>query len=202
MSSAQTVFEKSSWWMRLAVCINVHIKPALLNVLHNHIGDPDIIALPCDPHQLCTFLKNNKKKIENLNYLNKDQLKALLPPNGTVDTSQFDVTLLRFLIQTFSGIKNAKGDWRKPDGSDYTIAAYVSRAVDIRNEIFHHGNIQMSEDVFDEIWQRIKIILNWLRYVEDIDPIRTDHLEYVRVQEVMTAGITDFFIFSIFWQYL
>lgn len=195
MISAQTgLFEKKKWWMRLNVCINVHIKPALLNVLHNHVGDPLITGLPCDPHQLCTFLLKNKNKFEKR--LKNDQRAALLPSHGTtVDASQFDVTLIRFLIQTFSGIKNAKGNWKEPDGSDTTIAAYVFRAACIRNEIFHSGNIQISEDVFDDFLKRIETILAGLNYVEDIKPIKTDHLDDVRVQEVMTAGIIDFFIF-------
>lgn len=186
---AQKVFRKSRWWMRLSVCVNVHIKNALLDVLHNRVGDNQINGLTSDPQQLFSFFVKYQHEINNQKgpKLKKEQLEYLFPHNKRVETSQMDVTLVQFLIRKFCHINNAKGNWDAPDNTDNTIAANVHRAVGIRNQIFHCSNIR-SETEFEDIWKRIKDILAGLHYQIDIEPMRTADLDYVRVEKMMMEG--------------
>ena len=46
MDNAPEIFEKSSPWMRLSLCVNIHVKKALLQVVHNDIREPQVTAIP------------------------------------------------------------------------------------------------------------------------------------------------------------
>ena len=190
MASVQDIIKRCSPWMRISICINIHVKKALIDVLHNHIGDPQIQPLPSDPADLYAFLQTNKRKIQKSTVIKEHQRSILLPASGqTVDSSTFDVSLTRFLIQTFSGIRNAKGDWREPDTSDQTIFAYVYRAASMRNSICHDSNIErLNATEFEKKWKQMKEILQGLKYVEEIEPFKTETLDFERYENVILEG--------------
>ena len=108
----------------------------------------------------------------------------------SVDSSSLDISLLRYLIQTFCHIKNAHGKWDEPVPCDKTICAYVYRAANIRNTIFHYSNIEKLDVAkFEEIWEKMKIILTGLKYFEDIEAIKAiEPLDPTKLQGEILQG--------------
>ena len=192
MIETQKAFKESSHWFKLAFCANVHIKNALRRILHNNVNDCTIKRCPSDPEELYQFLQNNKNKIQKSRCIKSEQLSILLPTSTkSVDSSSLDISLLRYLIQTFCHIKNAHGKWDEPVPSDKTICAYVYRAANIRNTIFHYSNIEKLDEIrFEEIWKKMKDILTGLKYFEDIEAIKAiEPLDPTKLQGEILQGI-------------
>ena len=161
-----------------------------MNVMHNKINDPQVTAIPSDPADLYVFFQNNKGRIQRSRFIKEHQKSILLPASvQTVDSSSFEVSLTRFLIQTFCGIRNARGDCREPDTTDQTIFAYVYRAASMRNTICHDSNIErLNATEFEKKWKQMKEILQGLKYVEDIEPFKTETLDFERYENVILEG--------------
>lgn len=60
----ETDIIESQEWCCLSVRINIHIKKALIGILHNTIHDPTITPLPSEPRQLFVFMLTNKNTLE------------------------------------------------------------------------------------------------------------------------------------------
>ena len=176
--------------MRLALCVNIHVKKALLRVAHNDIREPQITAIPSDSMALYTFLQNHKNKIQKSTHIKAHQKSILLPTNSqSVDSSSMDISLIRYLIQTFNGIKNANNDWKEPAPTDQTLCAYVFRAANFRNQICHDNDVdKMDETTFEKKWKELKNIFQGLKYVEDVDDFKTETLDYKKLECVMLEG--------------
>lgn len=173
-------------WLRLAVCTNIHLKKALLSVLHNEINYSIIHGLPTDPKKLCQYLITHKKILDESlkrKILSQDQYSDLLPHQMTVQSSALDITLIRYLIRTFCNISNACNNWKKPAIIDISIAAFVFRAAGIRNKVFHYKNMQTLEEAeFESIWTEMEFILKGLKYTDNIEYLRTEPLDPVSTQ--------------------
>lgn len=182
----QTII-KSQNWCRLAICINHHLKNALIRVLHNDIKDTTITGLPSDPSQLFTFMMKNKSTLDSSlrrKVLKKDQHERLLPHGKMVDSGELDITLIRYLIRTFSGISNLDGNWKEPRGADHSIAAAVFRAADIRNVICHYNNITSLEvKDFEDLWNQIECVLADLSYAVNITELKTTSFDPAGIQD-------------------
>ena len=147
-------------------------------------------AIPSDPADLYAFLQTNRNKIQKSTFIKDDEKAILLPTNiQRVDSSSFDISLIRFLIQTFCGIKNANRDWKKPAPSDQTLCAFVFRAAGLRNRICHNNDVdKLDEPTFEKRWKELKEILQGLKYTVDIEDFKTETLEFEKLKCVILEG--------------
>ena len=172
-------------WCRLAICVNNPVKSALIAILHNTVSDPSYTGLPADPEKLFNYLNSRRNKLKNSKVLKQDQLALLLPKEGKVVSESLDVTILRFLIQTFCKIWNEDGHWKEPRHDDHSIAAGVFRAANMRNRVFHYKDPNAMEDIeFETMWCEIEVILADLCYVEDISDFKVNSLDPVAAKKL------------------
>ena len=97
MSLLANSIEQSGYWLKLSVCINEYINPALLDVLHNDGPNPDptYVGIPRDPKLLYIYLSEPESLhfIEELmrhDIINQCQYELLFPP-GFVETDSHKV---------------------------------------------------------------------------------------------------------------
>ena len=114
------------------VAVNVHIRNALLEVLH----DPQRGEVPSDPEKLFNFfhrqqntIKKLKKKRNQRNkrpILNSNQVALLLPRNKRTFSRDWNIPLICVVIINFSNLPPPKNGWFRPLGSrDFSVSASV-----------------------------------------------------------------------------
>ena len=184
MSTIDDTIMKSQNWLRLAICASEHIRNAVLDVLHNDVPypDPSYQGLPRDPHLLNTFLSSQQATINNLTrtrILRQNQIDILLPPNSTMtDSSTFDIPIIQLLIRQFTPLTTAAGTWNPPNMLDISKAAFIIRASQLRNSLFHYADISsMAGTEFADYWKDVKYVLNGLGYTTSVDDLKTITLD-------------------------
>eukprot|EP00111_Clytia_hemisphaerica_P020005 TCONS_00058987-protein len=169
VSVANTIKE-FEYWLRLTCFLHDPTKNALLQVLHNKSNDPSYQGIPDNPASLYQFFSNNQNTLNQLvkkKLLKKDQLDLLLPPGGNQTfSSEFDVTLIAFLIQNFTTLPPPKKGWKtkNPPPTDTSLAAFVIRAREWRNFINHIDAKTIDLLLFQKKWQEGCDIINGLHY--------------------------------------
>jgi len=171
------------FWTKLNLALDIHVKEALLSLLHNRGNDPSYIGLPEDPGQLFLYLNQLPQKTKKL--LNACQKDQSFPSNGKqVDSSKWDVTLITAIIQNCIPELKPLNGWVNIDRGDQSKGAYVIRARRLRNELKHTNCDDInSKDTFDEFWDRITDILNKLGY-----------LDMKKFQEIKTKSSLDIYV--------
>ena len=163
--------EHYEWWLKLS-CAYEHINPALLDVLHNDGPNPDPTykGVPRDPKMLYFYLSQSRKiinKLRNGKIITQAQYELLFPPGCIeTDSQNFDPTLKKVMIRTFTKLKTANKCWEitklLPD--DTSIAANTIRAVEFIMSVYNSNPAAMEMPEFeykftqaDNIFKRIEI---------------------------------------------
>jgi len=130
-----------------------------------------------DPNKLFDQLKKLETKIKNLhdkkkNIINDDQYNLLLPTNiTTVDSDDFDVTLLCVLIKNICKIKKSSPAFK-------TIATVLRS----RNYVNHTSKLKVSEQDFNRIYSEAEQPLRDLGATQS----ELDHVKNVRIIDKRT----------------
>lgn len=161
------------FWTKLQLALDLHVKDALLDLLHNRGNDPSYNGLPDEPGQLYLYLQNwwntlplNDKKRLDTKVLKQAQKDKLFPQNGQhVDSSTWDVTLIVVILRSCIPALKPLNGWEKPPAGDQSKGANVTRARDLRNKL-KHGSLNdiETQQSFDDLWIEITKILNGLGY--------------------------------------
>ena len=179
LSKLEQKIKNGQEWFKLAAAINELFEECLLPIVHRDGAAYQAIVytgLPKDETLLFTTLsdiqhKSKLDKLRNSNILKQDQYDLLFPSNGKTDSSKFDITLLGLLFRTFSGLITLNGMWRIDliDPADISLASFVVKLLDLRNRLFHWGNIEvMSKVDSNKFWSDAVSIALGLQYVNDI----------------------------------
>ena len=111
-----------------------------------------------DPKKLYKELQRKRSDIDRLKRDRKifrDQYDLLLPPTGdSVDSKQFDVTLLMVLLTNFCGCVYPVRNWI-PDDDNNSEFANIVRNKNDRNAIQHHS-YEYSDKEFDDLFPKYK----------------------------------------------
>lgn len=170
----------SQKYCRLVMCTKIHLKQALIDVLHNTMKSGLVNALPSDPKLLYVFMVHEKKTLNSLKknkIIKEDQYASLFPIGNMININDFDITLIILLIRTFCITTNFSIT-NEPNYNDHSIVAAVWRTAGIRNQIAHYKDItSLNENEFDDFWNQIDNILKDLGYAEDISLLRTKSLD-------------------------
>ena len=108
---------------------------------------------PKDGHQLYNEFKERESELKRLRgnkVLSRAQFIQLLPKAGFVDSTQFDTTLLIFLLRTFCLQEPANGWGADPEEDDWSDEANAERFRKGRNWI-QHNKVKVSNKKFKEI---------------------------------------------------
>lgn len=127
-------FKQHERWLRIATLIDFAGRKLCLEVLHRKEH------LPTDGALLYHMLKPYKSKIARF----ADQVNILCPPNGIVDVSKFDLTLLTSIIETLF------------PGKYDNLVKGVRRA---RNREYHRGDKRLSDNEFHDLWEETEQML-------------------------------------------
>ena len=171
--SAKEVVEKCELWIRVNLALEVCVKEALIDILHNIHNDPSYKGLPTDPIDLHQYLLRCKSK-QAYKKLKPDQWALLCPISGRSNPIsgrsnpiEWDITLIVFVIRNETTLKPSHG-WSKdksPPLTDTTKGGCIDHAKHLRNDLNHGSADAIStQPQFDRYWDRIKRILNGLYY--------------------------------------
>ena len=106
---------------------------------------------PRDGHELCQEFKKREAELKKLRkVLSRAQYILLLPKSGFVDSTQFDTTLLIFLLRNFCLQEPASGWGADPEEDDWSDEANAERFRKGRNWI-QHNKVKVSNKKFKEI---------------------------------------------------
>ena len=179
LSKLEQKIKNGQEWFKLAAAINELFEECLLSMVHREGAVYQKIVytgLPKDENLLFTILSDaqHKPQLECLrkrNILRQNQYDLLLPSIGKTDSSKFDITLLGLLFRTFSGLTTLNRTWRVDllDPADTSLASFVVKFLDLRNRLFHWGNIEVLPKAdSSKFWSEVVRIAQGLLYVDDI----------------------------------
>ena len=193
-------FSSAAYWMRLSVTIQVCLKEALLDILH----DPTFGGLPRNKSNLYKvidiFKQSNEKRLKNEIKQFQWEIMChqctsscdLMCPKYCVSISEnFDLTCIVLLIINLtklpppSGVKGWKQ--KEPNELDFSKAAFVLRARNMRNSMVHSSLLSVNgQDLFDEKWKELEEILIGLAYkrMDRFHGMKTASMEPYLVQQV------------------
>ena len=182
--SIKKVIQEIDYWLRLSTAQHGLLKHQLLCVLHNK-NNGNYQGLPEDPLQLYYELSTTHKPTINAlvkkRVLKQDQLKLLLPSDGSqkTDSQAFDVTLIVLLIINCTTLPPPVNGWYKPPlDSDASVAASVLRARAWRNFLNHANANSIDQAKFNEKWKEAIDILQGLGgSVKEMATLRTISLD-------------------------
>ena len=84
------------YFLCIAIGIELCLKKALLNIMHNAHGDERYVGFPEEPKELCRTL-SVKKSSGNLSLLDVEW-KLLCPESGETDVESFDMSLIVLVL--------------------------------------------------------------------------------------------------------
>jgi len=183
--SVENVIKEIEYWLRLTIFLHEPLKESLLYVLHNESGSPDYVGLPKDPNDLYQELKNRKWEIiQNLHrkgILNQKQIELLQPcGDNKTFSDKFDVTLIIVLIRSCTTLNPPLSGWsdKNPPAFDVSVATFVVRAREWRNEVIHYGTPKnMDVLIFNDKWRKGVEIVDGLGYTYDAENLKTVSLD-------------------------
>ena len=166
-------------------------REAILKRFH----DNDTQSFSTDPHELFKELQVLKPQIDQLkkdHVLQQDQYDLLIPPTGdTVDSTQFDITLLMILLTNFCGFKyplkrNGRQDrsWF-PQVTDTDEFSNIVRVKKLRDLFSHKTHV--SDDEFDKLALEFQEPLLALGETQ----AKIDHIHKIRLIDEPTRTTLD-----------
>ena len=181
-------FDRNSPWLKCLVAFNVHIRNALLEVLH----DPQRGGIPSDPVELFNFFQRQLKRINKLRkkrnqrnrrpILNSDQVASLLPRNKRTLSRDWNIPLICVVIINFSNLPPPKNGWFRPlDSGDFSVSAFVVVA---RSELLIRLKDGIPDDFndvtnFGPFWSKIHDTLKILKYtrIDDFHDLESNMVD-------------------------
>ena len=187
-------FGDAACWMRLSVVIQVCLKEALLAILH----DPTIGGLSRNKFDLHSALVRFKKLKEKdlvkeikpyqwniMCHTCTVQCPPICPDCGVAKSEDFDITCIIILIihATWLPPPSGRQGWKQksPNPLDTSKAAFILRARQLRNWIFHSS--LCGQDSFEDKWMELEDILIGLAYQN-----------MARFQDMKTASLDPFLL--------
>ena len=167
-------FGENKEWLKCLVAVNVHIRDALLEVLH----DPLRGGIPSDPQELYDFFQEKEqqdkiKALKKKRVLNDHQIALLLPQNQRTFSEKWDVTVTCAVIINFSNLPEPTNGWfsKLLDPNDFSVSAFVVVARDeVRNKLIHGTPDEYKDEkIFRPFWSRIDLTLTTFNYKKIID---------------------------------
>ena len=161
-------FERNLPWLKCLVAVNIHIRNALLEVLH----DPRRGGIPSGSQELYEFFqeKEQQDKIKDLQekrVLNSDRLYLLLPQEKRTLSHKWNITLICVVIIYFSKLPPPTNGWFRPPDADDSVSASVVVA---RSELLIGHKHRIPDDFNDEIfrlfWSKIHNALRIFKYTK------------------------------------
>ena len=144
---------------------------ALRGVMHDQMG------FPRDPVQLYQVLEAMRQRFKGFE---THRLNKLFPPNGSTDSETMDTNLLVDIITRATKCpKPTKPIIALPDPDDVisqlvifpptfpvppNLADQLKWMKDLRNILAHYGTEKIVEELCNHLWERLKFILNHLKY--------------------------------------
>ena len=142
----------NEYYVRCSLALDVHLKQATLDVLHNSNNVPGYQGLPEDPDdlhkELLKFFTAKKiKKLEGKGVLKPDQKLLLFPVNQKPVSNTFDITLIVLTIKTCLKLPN-------------NLSQAIDDARELRNN-FKHATLEQFKTKlqFNIKWNEIPIEL-------------------------------------------
>lgn len=180
------VAANADYWIRVNLAVEIHLKQALLDILHNTDNDPTYQGLPRDGKQLYArmvqFKATYQKKLARV--LKKDQWDVLCDQKiGISDSKQWDITLIVVVIINELQLPPPLNGWQQfpPAAHDKSKAAFVLFARYLRNMV-KHGSLKDVATVqqFSTIWNQIESALQDVNYknMKDFNELKTSDLEF------------------------
>jgi len=190
-SSRAEVTENSEYWIKLNLAVDIHVKAALLNILHNHGDDPSYVGLSRNPALLHQHLLQFKRTREHAlrSVLKPDHWSTLCPADGQPNPIDWDVTLIIVVVINILSLPPPQGGWKqqKPRASDTSLSALVLICRWIRNRI-KHATIQefQNSQQFQTMWSLIRRVLANLNYqnLDNFEEIGSSSLKMYTSQTV------------------
>ena len=133
------------------------------------------------PRALQAVLTSNVGRLRTLN-LFEDQREKLFPSSGgPPNTETFDIILLHFLLRHFCNLSapSPTGWHDMPADSDTTPEANIVRIKCFRNELCHRSSIRISNDEFQDKWNKISSSLVALGFdPAEIERLKTEPIDH------------------------
>ena len=86
-------------WVKVNLGVEIHVKDALLGVLHNDQNDPSYAGMPKDEQQLYQRMLLFKQRCKsNLKNLKENQWNILCPATGRSNSKDWNITLIVVVI--------------------------------------------------------------------------------------------------------
>ena len=169
-------------WFRCIIAINYHIRNALLDILHDQYN-----GLPRNPNDLYEKLDKDYCKLKKLKakkILSEDEINFLMPSSRESNSQDWDITVIVVMIRNFyKGLKppNGTDGWKtkKPEHDDFSLAATLVRAREIRN-LFLHNVMDKFKPLseFETQMDAVRVVLVGLQY-KNMDDFDADDLLYM-----------------------
>lgn len=180
------VTANADYWIRVNLAVELHIKDALLDILHNSSNDPSYQGLPTNGYllyqRMVQFKTSHGKKLARV--LKQDQWDTLCPNSGISNSQEWDITLITVVIINVLQLPPPINGWNQPPHvSDTSKAAFVLRARKIRNEI-KHGSLKdiSTNQQFNQIWTQTEKALHDVGYnqnkMKQFNDLETNDLEF------------------------
>lgn len=165
-------------WTRLISCLTHFGRPTLNDILHN----PTYSQLSRDPKHLYNQLKTihikELRRLRKKGVIKSNEWELLFPDSKETDSTNFDISLCRVLIEACTNIPPPANGWRNdPTKGDTSEATYVLRLVALRNKLYHPTFLSLSNAEFNTFWNKLKKYLYRLGCTEDIQHLKTSPLD-------------------------
>lgn len=170
--------EERNFACLLFVCVDF-MKLPLIDILANEIAPRDLYdKIKRSP--LVTTLRPVQKKI------------CFIPKPNEPDYCKFDVSLLYTLIRNLgsSSLIPTRG-WtiKTPTDSETKIGDDIVRFNQLRNTIAHATSAKIGENVFNDIWENLKIVVGRMqtfnncstRYEQKLSEIKTKSIDIIKM---------------------
>ncbi|XP_057298222.1 uncharacterized protein LOC130629132 [Hydractinia symbiolongicarpus] len=188
---SDVLLQQYGCWTRLISCLTHFGRPTLNDILH----DRTYSQLSRDPKQLYNQLNTihikELRRLRKKGVIKEDQWKLLFPASKETDSTNFDISLCRTLIEACTNIPPPVNGWRShPVKGDTSDAAYVLRLVALRNKLHHPTFLTLSDAEFNTYWNKLKKYLYRLGCTKDIQHLKTSPLDclgmdYVKAKQDM-----------------
>ena len=156
MGSDKTA-EEYEKWLRVITLLHHAGNIACKYVFHDKGKIPD------NGNRLYEHLLLNERDLKRK--CRQEQLELIYPKNKITDTSKWDITLFTCVIHIIFG-------------HDKYYKDFIDELRDYRNSFFHKGTVQMSQDEFNEDWDKIsKFFVRYGVEQSDIDTMKTCNLD-------------------------
>ena len=166
--SWSSLMKKYDYYIRTELEIEICLREALLQVIHNDEGDPTYIGLPRDKkllfQKLLRFKMNKERQLKKKVY--KDQWDIMCPISGETHSESFDVTTELVVIRHEVPLPPPSIAWTSSEvlnptnKADFCILARI-----LRNKVKHMTIMDIStKPQFDQSSTAIETVLNGLSY--------------------------------------